>query len=560
MSALNMIGKLTAATLLLAMTSGCEVMRVHKAVDRVDSTAEEAAELASSMRDPKLQGKPVNAVKFQDAPLVDLKPLVATSGIPPHLDCPITFDKNVDVLVFAQLVTRTCNIAVRVTPDVFDGGARNAGSQSTSPGGVPTAPSDISGLFPGGAVSPAASSSFGVAQTRNTQLRGLKFDGRLSGLLNQVTAQLGLSWKYSATDRAVTIFYLDTRTYNFYAFSSTTDMQSVVQSGTTSAAGTGSGSSTSGGSSSGISGYSGSSQSTTLSLKTSIADDIEQNVKTMLSPVGRMALSRSTGMITVTDRPEILDQVAIYLDAENKNITKQVLLNVKVYSVTLTDKDNLGIDWNMIYKASNGNWSFNLQNTFKDAATNAVSGQVGILDGSFAGSSAVVKALAEQGRVSVVTSPSVTTLNLQPVPVQVARQTGYLASIQTTNTPDVGSSTSLTPGTVTSGFNMDLLPFVLPNNELLLQYSINISSLIRLRAESSGNNRIQVPEIDNRIFSQKVRLRSGETLVLSGFDQTAEQGTKAGTGSAWNFLLGGGANRDTTRDVIVVLITPVIKG
>jgi type IVB pilus formation R64 PilN family outer membrane protein len=336
-------------------------------------------------------------------------------------------------------------------------------------------------------------------------------------------------------------------------------MQSVVQSGTTSAAGTGSGSSSSG-ASSGISGYSGSSQSTTLSLKTSIADDIEQNVKTMLSPVGRMALSRSTGMITVTDRPEILDQVGTYLDAENVNITKQVLLNVKVYSVTLSDKDNLGIDWNLIYKASNGNWNFNLENTFQDAATNAISGQVGILDGSFAGSTAVVKALAEQGRVSVVTSPSVTTLNLQPVPVQVARQTGYLASIQTTNTPDVGSSTSLTPGTVTSGFNMDLLPFVMPNNELLLQYSINISTLIRLRAESSGDNSIQVPEIDNRIFSQKVRLRSGETLVLSGFDQTAEQGTKAGTGSSWNFLMGGGVNRDSTRDVIVVLITPVIKG
>ena len=286
---------------------------------------------------------------------------------------------------------------------------------------------------------------------------------------------------------------------------------------------------------------------------------INSNVKTMLSSVGRMALSRSTGIITVTDRPDVLNQIGTYLDAENENITKQVLLNVKVYSVTLTDRDSAGIDWNLVYKAANGNWDFNLANTFQDAANNSVSGQVGILDGSFAGSTAVLKALSEQGRVSVVTSPSVTTLNLQPVPVQVARQTGYLASIQTTNTPDVGSSTSLTPGTVTSGFNMDLLPLVMPNNELLLRYSINISSLIRLRAESSGDNRIQVPEIDNRIFSQNVRMRSGETLVLSGFDQTSEQGTKAGTGSSWNFMLGGGATRDTTRDVIVVLITPIIK-
>ncbi|MNJ61198.1 Outer membrane lipoprotein BfpB precursor [compost metagenome] len=69
-----------------------------------------------------------------------------------------------------------------------------------------------------------------------------------------------------------------------------------------------------------------------------------------------------------------------------------------------------------------------------------------------------------------------------------------------------------------------------------------------------------MPEIDNRIFNQTVRLKSGETLVLSGFDQTSEQGTKAGTGESWNFLLGGGVNRTTVRDVIVVMITPIVKG
>lgn len=549
------LGRLTVALLLISMTAGCEVMRVHRTVDRVDSKAEEASKYAEVLRDPTLQGRPNDSVKFQDEPLVDLKPLAAVGGIPPHLDCSITFDKEMDVMDFAQVVTRACSLPVRVTPDVIDGGARQA--QASGVGGPAPVGNDMAGLFPGGSgVQAAGMSSANVP--RNTRLRDLKYQGRLTGLLNQATAQLGLSWKYNARDRSITIFYLDTRTFNFYAFASATDMQSVVQSGTTSTAGTGTGGSGTG-SSSGISGYSGSSQSTTLSLKTSIADDIEQNVKTMLSPVGRMALSRSTGIITVTDRPEVLEQIGAYLDAENTNITKQVLLNVKVYSVTLTDRDSAGIDWNLVYKAANGNWDFNLANTFQDAANNSVSGQVGILDGSFAGSTAVLKALSEQGRVSVVTSPSVTTLNLQPVPVQVARQTGYLASIQTTNTPDVGSSTSLTPGTVTSGFNMDLLPLVMPNNELLLRYSINISSLIRLRAESSGDNRIQVPEIDNRIFSQNVRMRSGETLVLSGFDQTSEQGTKAGTGSSWNMFLGGGATRDTTRDVIVVLITPIIK-
>lgn len=229
--------------------------------------------------------------------------------------------------------------------------------------------------------------------------------------------------------------------------------------------------------------------------------------------------------------------------------------------MTLTDKDDLGIDWNLVYKAVNGKWGLGWKNvTQTDAA--AVQGSVSILDTSsqWAGSNLLVKALAQQGRVSTITSPSVTTLNLQPVPVQVARQTSYLASIQTTNTADVGSTTSLTPGTVTSGFNMNLLPYVMPGKELLLRYSINLSALKQIRQVSSGDNTIEIPEVDNRIFSQMVKLRSGETLVLSGFEQSVDNGSKAGVGSASNWLMGGSLKRDNSKDVIVVLITPIVEG
>ncbi|HBO9594643.1 TPA: PilN family type IVB pilus formation outer membrane protein, partial [Pseudomonas aeruginosa] len=316
------------------------------------------------------------------------------------------------------------------------------------------------------------------------------------------------------------------------------------------------------GSGGGISGNSGSSQSTGVTINTDITKDIGNSVQSMLTPgVGRMSMSSSTGTMTVTDTPEVLARVGDFLNGENSNITKQVLLNVKVLSVTLTDKDDLGIDWNLVYTAVNGKWGIGWKNvTQADAA--AVQGSVSILDTSsqWAGSNLLVKALAQQGRVSTITSPSVTTLNLQPVPVQVARQTSYLASIQTTNTADVGSTTSLTPGTVTSGFNMNLLPYVMPGKELLLRYSINLSALKQIRQVSSGDNTIEIPEVDNRIFSQMVKLRSGETLVLSGFEQSVDNGSKAGVGSASNWLMGGSLKRDNSKDVIVVLITPIVEG
>ncbi|WP_372240358.1 PilN family type IVB pilus formation outer membrane protein [Pseudomonas sp. JG-B] len=261
------------------------------------------------------------------------------------------------------------------------------------------------------------------------------------------------------------------------------------------------------------------------------------------------------------DRPYVLEQVGEYLEEENENLSRQVMFNVQVYNVTLNDEDNVGIDWNLVYKAANGNLSFALENTAPGINSSAIAGTIGITDGDWAGSTAIVKALSQQGKVSVVTNPTVTTLNLNPVPLQIARQTTYIQSAQVTNTPDVGTTGSLNPGTVTAGFNMMLLPRIMDDKELILWYTININTLIRLGSEEAGGTRIQTPEIDGRLFDQKVKLKSGQTWVLSGFDQTSEQGTQTGTGAAWNFLLGGSAVRKTTRDIIVVMITPyVVKG
>jgi type IVB pilus formation R64 PilN family outer membrane protein len=173
----------------------------------------------------------------------------------------------------------------------------------------------------------------------------------------------------------------------------------------------------------------------------------------------------------------------------------------------------------------------------------------------------MINALSTQGKVRKETSASVTTLNYQPVPVQVARQTAYLKSSQTTISANVGSSTSLTPGVVTSGFTMTLLPNLLDNGTVMLQFSTDISTLRRINTVSStgttGGSQIQTPEIDTRNFLQRVAMKSGQTLVVSGFEQMEGDVERQGTGSPSNFLLGGGAASRSNKEIIVILITPI---
>lgn len=556
-------------TLLAFVVAGCGIKRVDDSMQRSESTAGSASAIAASLRYAQIKPKR-DTVVYSDRPWVSTQPIVAKRGLAPHQDCRFIWKPTGSVTLqqAVQEVIRQCGLNIQITPDALNPSSASVMMPTSS--ASPTAASNqdmASMLFPSSMAGAGGSSGNnyglfgGVGASR--LIANISWNGKVSGFLDLVTARSGVSWRFDPAENAVVIYYLDTKTFRIYAFDDTTQMESTVRSGMTASTGT-SGDGSTGGGSSGISGDSGSNQTTSVSLKTSILNDIEGSVKSMLTPgIGRMALSRATGTLTVTDRPDVLRRVEKTIKQENESITTQVILNVKVLSVTLTGRDQMSIDWNLVYTSLSNKWGINLKNTVPGIDPSAISGSVSILDtanSAWSGSSAMIQALAQQGRVSTVRSPSVTTLNLQSAPIQIGKLKSYLASSQVSNVAQVGSTTSLIPGSVTSGYNMTLLPFVMPDSELLLKININMSTEPTFETVTSGESTAQFPSYGVQIFDQKVRLRNGETLVLSGFEQDSEDSSKLGTGDPGFFGLGGGRMRNTERNVIVVLITPVVMG
>ncbi|UUW72398.1 PilN family type IVB pilus formation outer membrane protein [Pseudomonas oryzihabitans] len=568
-----------AAALLLA---SCSVQRVDESAQRAENDAAMASQYAALLRNQQQQPKRETVV-FSDKPWVSTQPVVAKRGMPSALDCELSYrpSGSVGITEIAQYITSQCDIAVLVSPDALNPSAATPSGQSAGSAPAPIgnpSPDSLAGLLPAGVITNpatmgAAAGSAGpgyrasdfTSQAGGSQVSGLKYSGKASGLLDEVTARLGLGWRYSPVERAVRISYFETRVFDVWSFGDKQVIASTVKSGMATAAGTGGSNSGGSSTSSGVSGDAGSNQSTTVTLESSILQDIQNNVKAMLSvaPAGRMYLAPSTGTLTVTDRPEVISRVEAYLNSTNRSITQQVLFNVKVFEVTLTDSDQLGLNWAAVYKSLNAKWGLSLSNTVAGISTSATSASVGIVDtanSAWAGSNAIVQALAEQGRVSNVRSPSVTTLNLQPAPLQIGNVQGYLASSQTTSTASVGSSTSLTPGTITSGFNMTLLPRVLDHDEMLLMVSINMSSKPTFQTFTSNGSSVQLPDYDAKSLSPKVKLRSGQTLILSGFEELNENAAKTGVGDPGFFGLGGSRTRTSGHSVLVVLITPIVTG
>ena len=485
--------------------------------------------------------------------------------LPAIFKAPTTFDRTVYSLSeLAERITLRSGIPTKVTPDAQEAALRttypgyaNAGFGGGMPN-VPLAPPPGSAPQPVGSRLAPSLATQGQYATQSMPVHIVYPDGTLKGLLDTASARFGVFWKY--TNATIQFYYTDTRTFQINAVPGDSALSASVASGSTSGTngGTGSGSGTGGGGSDAQGTLSANNtQNTAVNSQLSVFGSIEKAVSAMLTPYGKVVASPATGTITVVDTPDTLDRVAQLIKAENSTLTRQVMVNVTVLSVTRTDGDNLGINWNLVY--SDLLHKYGIQNTLT-AQPNSNSFSAGILNTAnsrWSGSSLVINALASQGKVRRETTASVVTLNNQPVPVQVATETSYLRSSQTTITANVGSTTTLDPGTVTSGFNMTILPHVLDNGTVMLQFSTDMSSLRQIRTVTSDNSTIETPELDTRNFLQRVAMKSNETLIISGFEQTDDNLQRQGTGNAHNWLFGGGYNAQSSKEVIVILITPV---
>lgn len=510
--------------------------------------------------------------------------------LPPLFDEPASFDRSVASLSeFAEQITRLTQVPTQVAASAQQAAARSqhggagdaargapafldaSGARAVPPlpPGLPGGASAGGGKTGGGA---AGAGSEGDGGTSFAPVRVLYAGGTLRGLLDAACARFGVSWKYE--QGAIRFFFTDTRTFQVNAIPGDSSLNASVVSGATSdgAAG-GSQSGGSGGSGGGVNGAgsgttgltANNTANTAVNSQLSVFNGLQSAIQSMLSRYGSSVASPATGSISVTDTPDVLERVAAFMAQQNRSLSRQVLLNVTVLSVSLQAGDAYGIDWNLVYKTMSA--GFGITNPFHPTALTApadMSAAVLSPTSRFNGTKLLIRALSQQGTVRRKTSASVTTLNNQPVPVQVATQTGYLASVSTTNTANVGSSTALTPGVVTTGFNMTLLPHVLDDGTVMLQFSTNISSLLELKEVTSstggsGLARIQTPDVDMRNFLQRVAMKSGETLVISGYEGANDSLDERGVGTPKMIALGGGYEAQRAREVIVILITPVTQ-
>ena len=354
-----------------------------------------------------------------------------------------------------------------------------------------------------------------------------------------------------------------------------------LQNGGGSAGDNGGGASSSAGASTG--GESGSSSSTgEYTPAAPGGSDIMSIIKSMLSPIGRIAVDPRTNKLIITDVSEVFPQIENIL-AELDIRPPQILIEAQIVEVNKTSGLNLGFEygggdgtiltatgpkrkfdldyitgkgvhgWNYIFPSADQESSSSSSSSSSTGDDSGDSGdnEAGLLD--FVGFNVVLRTLLTRGEAKYLGKPKVVTLNNQMATITASTD----AAVGVTVT---GGYESTTPTTTTAerknvGLTLQVTPQVNREGYVTLLVQPSYSDVV-----SSGFDNMK--DTTTRSASTLVRVKNGQTVVIGGLltSRETEQVRKVpllGDIPILGWLFTSKSSTKSTTD-LVIFITPTI--
>jgi MSHA biogenesis protein MshL len=281
--------------------------------------------------------------------------------------------------------------------------------------------------------------------------------------------------------------------------------------------------------------------------------DLALGVQTLLSPEGKFNVDKKAAMLQATDYPDRLDQVQLYLDAVHNRASRQVQIQTKVIEVVLSEEYSAGINWNLVIRSAGNAVSV----TQRLAPTPAGTVTVGLRINDFTG---LLNALATQGKVNVMSSPTVNALNNEPAIMRVGTQDVFF---KTTAQTDAFSGrivqTTVEPQAITEGVVLSVTPQI--SGDGMINMSIS-PSLTERTGQATSRFGDTVPILSVRETDTLVRVHENETIVIAGLMEERVRreerkvpfmGDLPGVGR----LFRGEVNNRRKTD-LVILLTPTV--
>ena len=340
--------------------------------------------------------------------------------------------------------------------------------------------------------------------------------------------------------------------------------------------------------------------------------ELQTTLQSLLGDKGARSISLSpqTGLVVVTAMPSELRMVERYLREMQLSVNRQVVLEAKILEVQLNETYQSGINWGGLGQiGTSGNYlgvgaspalgsgSSSGGYSYTPAGTSATSSVVGSLVGangsatisSSVGSSiptvanlgnggfalalartnfsALIQLLEGQGKVNVLSSPRIATLNNQKAVLKVGTDDFYVTNISVTQT--TGTTTTNTPSVTLrpffSGIALDVTPQIDENDAIILHVHPSVSVVSeKVKTINAGLGSALVLPLASSNISETdsvIRAQDGQMVVIGGLmsQSYSDQNNKLpGADGALAQTLFGTVNRTSSKRELVILMKATV--
>ncbi|MDY6863941.1 MAG: secretin and TonB N-terminal domain-containing protein [Thermodesulfobacteriota bacterium] len=239
---------------------------------------------------------------------------------------------------------------------------------------------------------------------------------------------------------------------------------------------------------------------------TDLWNEIEKSLKVISSNEGKLAINKVAGSIVANDYPQNLTMMEEFFNTVEDMIQKQVMVQTRVIEVTLSNEYQMGIDWSAI--AESGSF----KGTFTQALNPAAEiFQIGISDSDF---TFLLDAMSKQGKIDILSSPKVSTLNNQPAVIKVAREDVYWEREDIYG--ESLSTITYTPRWITIGILLRVTPQIGSDGLITMDIHPSVTDKAGDAVSSEGDT---APILDVRETNTVVKVRDGQTIIIAGLMQ-----------------------------------------
>ncbi|WP_297439632.1 pilus (MSHA type) biogenesis protein MshL [Sulfurimonas sp.] len=256
-------------------------------------------------------------------------------------------------------------------------------------------------------------------------------------------------------------------------------------------------------------------------------------------------INKNAGLITVTATSKQLKRFKDYLQRLQDKVQLQVLIDVQLLSVTMSEGKTTGIDWKQLYALQNVEVSLHhLQN--KNASTwDTQDGQVNITETDIGMSgipdaingaaslvsikaggklNEVIKFLKTQGDVNSISNPKVLTLNNQPALITAGTEYFYQIKSSTNQQGSGGGLAATTQNnlvqSVFAGVLLTITPEISDDNTITLKINPSLSETTTDISQTVNTGREMPPDLNRRQLSSVVTVKDGNRIILGGLINT----------------------------------------